>query len=691
MKRRDFFKRAGWILAALGISEADWLRLGDRITSAIASPLNRKLALLVGINQYPGNPLLSGCLTDVELQKELLIHRFGFIESDILTLTDKQATRTQIESAFLNHLTAQAQSGDAIVFHFSGYGRRLQLSNKGEKDLDTINSLVTVDDGVDNDLPEETIKLLLGSLSTPHITTILDTSFLTPKISPTYLKVRSLPTLDQWQLTNVELAFQQELRNQQKFPKPQLTSGNILSATSNSVAVEGQWTGFSAGLFTYALTQYLWEATPTNIIQVSFSKVAYAIDGTQVKSQSSPPEIVSADGVIVAVEDNSKSAQLWLGGLPPTVLEYYAENSRLNVLAEDSTTMQLQVRSRHGLTAKAQIISNVSNSPVLVGQLVQEAIRVLPRNVSLNIALDPSLERIEKVDATSAFAAIPHVSLVTTTEQPVDYLFGRVPESSASRYGLFSPKQELIPNSVGEAGEAAKLAVNRLIPKLKTLFAAKLWRLTSNAGSSKLSVEATLEVVNPEKQVVMQLHSSRISYHQSSLKDLPLNASTLLPTIAIGSQIQYQVRNNSDRPVYLLLVGLDSNKSAIALYSISPTSDPNSLEKPLLQDIVIAPDETITMPQSVDFQWLTHTPAAIAETYLIFSIARFTSTLAALQNGIQAPSAEKEYIGALSNPVEVAIAVLQDLHNASAIKPDTDTYHLDVNTWASLNFVYQVV
>ncbi len=79
MKRRNFFKRAGWILATLGISEVEWIKLGDRVSLAIASPLNRKLALLVGINQYSGNSPLAGCLTDVELQKELLIHRFGFV------------------------------------------------------------------------------------------------------------------------------------------------------------------------------------------------------------------------------------------------------------------------------------------------------------------------------------------------------------------------------------------------------------------------------------------------------------------------------------------------------------------------------------------------------------------------------------------------------------------------------------
>ena len=79
------------------------------------------------------------------------------------------------------------------------------------------------------------------------------------------------------------------------------------------------------------------------------------------------------------------------------------------------------MRSRNGLKAIAQVIGN---NPLQIGQLVRESIRVLPRNVSLNVALAPSLEQIEKVDATGAFAAIPRVSLITNTGLPVDYLFG---------------------------------------------------------------------------------------------------------------------------------------------------------------------------------------------------------------------------------------------------------------------------
>jgi len=740
MKRRDFFKATGWILAALGISETDWLRLGDRYYKAIASPLNRKLALLVGINQYPGNSTLNGCLTDVELQKELLIHRFGFKSSDILTLTGGQATRGQIENAFIDHLTNQAQPNDIVVFHFSGYGRRLQLSqklgtkgdkgdkgDKGEKNassLLTLNSLVTANSGVDNDLPENTLELLLRSLSTPSVTTILDTSFNVPHVLPSYLRVRALPQLEQWQLTPEELAFQQQLLDRQK-PKGnlahlQMPGTHLRAADADKVAAEAQWTGFSAGLFTYALTQYLWEFTSPNSIQVNLGRIGAVVDkqsqGKSVATQSllniSDSMNAGADGVVKAIEDDG-TAQLWLAGLPATVLEYYGANSRLAIVVPENpsqeieenlnTTIQLQVRSRTGLTAKAQIISNDAPNALQVGQLVREAIRVLPRNISLNIALDPSLERIERVDATSAFASIPRVSLITASDVPVDYLFGRVQEAktpegatlAASRYGLFSLDRKLIPNTAGEAGEAVKVAVQRLTPKLRSLLAAKLWHLTNNAGSSQLGVKATLEIVSPEKLVLIEQHAERSPLPTSS-KPLQ-NISLQLPEITVNSRIQYRVQNYSDFPVYLLLLGLDSSKSAIALYPLQPSPATNTLEsKPLLQDLVIPPGETITVPQTaVDFQWLVHPPTAIAETHLIFSKGSFAQTLAALQNGMQL-TGEQAYIGTLANPLEVAQAIFQDLHNASAVKIEpsnatADTYNLDVNTWASFNFIYQIV
>ncbi|WP_250121600.1 caspase family protein [Chroococcidiopsis sp. CCMEE 29] len=799
MKRRDFLGRVGWILAALGLSEAGWLQLGDRYYEALAQPTPRKLALLVGINQYSSTQALSGCLTDVELQRELLIHRFGFKAEDILTLTEQQATRQQIEAAFQEHLTKQAKPSDVVVFHFSGYGRRIQLieeQSTGELHPSplTLNGLVPVDGvmptsevPVMNDLLEETLWLLLRSLPTSYVTTILDTSFNNAPNNPLQgnLRVRSFPQQSQTQISAAELTFQQQLRQNLKLCsglnrlscgsidnllKPTYTSimpGVVLAAAgSTDLATEAKWNGFSSGLFTYALTQYLWEATPPTTVQVSLSRVTGIVEQlvgkeqqpqlSGQKSQEKPllayhlqPDLSEgADGVVLSVEDDGKTARLWLAGLPLNVLEYFTAGSKLTLVPSTVSSdhsgqssieqqvgeenhspltphpsplaphLQLQMRSRTGLTAKAQITGDNSASSLQVGQLVQEAVRVLPRDISLTIALDASLERIERVDATSAFSAIPHVSLVTAGEQqPADYVFGRVPEtktqespatllsaSPPSRYGLFSLGQELIPNSSGEAGEAVKVAAHRLVPKLQTLLAAKLWRLTANEGSSQLNVKAKLELINAKQQAIAQretLRSPKTEVPVALTNMRRISSQGNIPTLPIGSRIQYRIHNDSDRPLYLLLLGLDSSKSAIAFYS---TGDYNSTDpKPLLKNVAIAPGETLIVPQtSVDFEWVVHGPPGLAENQLIFSTAKFTQTITALEVSLH-PTGKQQQIGPLLNPLEVTQALMQDLHNGSAaqhtaegttaetISSTSDTYTLDVNNWASLSFIYQVI
>ena len=819
MKRRDFLGRLAQAIATLGVADAGWLRLGDRYAHALAQSTGRKLALLVGINQYPSTPSLNGCLTDVAMQRELLVHRFGFKAADVLTLTDLQATRQQIETVFLEHLTQQAKSGDTIVFHFSGYGRRVfeQAEEKAEGAEEAqrattnyqlpitnyqfpSNSLVCADG---EDFLDETLWLLLRSLSTKQIATFLDTSFGTPgKVFPGNLRVRSLPQTVTEQVNAAELAFQQQLQqdflckgvlnrpicgNIDTFSKPTPTDsipGVVMAAASpTQSAIETAWNGFSAGLFTYALTQHLWEATPATTVQVSISRVSGTVEQLvgkeqqpQVSSQKIPQSAltnylsqdpsISADGVVMAVEDK-KIAQLWLAGLPPTVLAYLEVGSKLNLIpleAEDKgdkggegesestiqnpqskiqsspTPFQLQVRSRNGLVAKAQVVGDSGNESLQVGQLVQEAVRVLPRNIRLTIALDPSLERIERVDATSAFAAMPFVSLVTTGEQLADYVFGRVAPaktesttsnvaSPSSRYGLFTLDRQLIPNTSGEFGEAVKVAVHRLSPKLQTLLAAKIWRLTTNDGSSRLNVKVTLETIDPPKKVIVQretlrspqdetltltgqlknarvdLTKERLAIAQASAKKplLPTPPDTI-PSLPIGSHIQYRVHNRSDRPVYLLLLGLDTNKSAIALYCTQVTANSTGVNsKPTFQNIEIAPGETAIVPQSTaNFTWTIHKPTGLAEHQLIFSSASFTETLTAMANTTK-NFEEQEYIGALSNPLEVVQAVMRDLQAASAttpqhltassdaVSPPTDTYAFNVNNWASLSFVYQVI
>ncbi|NET65415.1 MAG: peptidase C14 [Moorea sp. SIO1G6] len=769
LNRRTFLQKASLGLATLGVSETLLSLLGnsglavpgiDRYFQVLAQPLGRKLALLVGINKYPRSTLLDGCVTDVELQQELLIHRFGFNPKDILILNDDQATRENIETAFIEHLTEQAKAGDVVVFHFSGFGSQVKLSPGYQTDRSVAlqNSLVPVDGSltkknpkVANDLLEETLVLLLRSLFTDQVTTVLDTSHtVADSLLQGNIKVRSSTNRPAREASRDELAFQEELRrriqdsgkgivNRQSVSvvpgSMNPMAGMVLTAAEpNQIAMEAKWNSFSAGLFSYGLTQYLWQAIPTTTSQVSLTHAGVMVNqltGTQQQpklgGQSSLEPIptyylpadpsMGADGVVTAVEDNGQTAQLWLAGLPATVVDYYSNNSVLSVLelvGAKSGVSQLQITSQDGLTAKAKFIGGTTdnNNQLQVGQLVQEAVRVLPRNIGLTVALDGNLERIERVDATSAFSGISAASVVQAGEQPADYLFGKALSSTnggGGGYGIFYLDGEPIPNGVGEAGVAVKSAAMGLAGKLNTLLAAKLLRLTANDGSSGLGIRVSLDMVEPEQKVVMQLEtlrtasSSRVGFvgegeakSQGELTETVAGAG--VPILPIGSRLHYQIENYGDQPIYFLLLGFNTNGNAIALYELpfletSQTSENSAF----ITNAVIAPGETLTLPSAVaSVGGIVSGPSGLVEMQLICSRSPFTQAATALdavpsRRGIGAP------IDDLFNPLDVAQAVLQDIHNASANSLDSslsigaDSYALDVNTWATLSFLYRVV
>ena len=723
MKRRQFLQKISGLLAALGLAETEWLSLGNRYYQALAQPRSRKLALLIGINQYPQIPALGGCVTDVELQTELLINRCGFAASDILTLTEEQASRTFIENAFLDHIGKQAKAGDVVVFHFSGYGTRVNLGNDQIPDLlkksgisRVENAIVPFDENTlqgtksVNYLLEETLLLLLRSLPTNHVTAVLDTSYYHPsELKPTGLRIRTLPELSTATLQIEELEFLQQLKTQ----KSPINNPLIFNATSNTNQQAGEllFSNWSAGLFTYALTQYLWETTPAKTIQVLLSHVGssmYKLGGKQKLSllteQKNPQNALIIDylpidnfrsvGIVKATEDDGKTVKLWLGGLPPQVLENYGVNSRLTL----NTGEELIVKSRSGLIAKAQFINKEITKLPEIGQIVQEAIRVLPRNIHIKVGLDQGLERIERVDATSAFSGISRIANIVTTDslrgvaiETADYVFGKVAQIP-SRYGLFSLGGELIINTLGEVGEAVKVAVQRLTPKFSTLLASKLWQLTENEGTSRLPVRATLEVVNNILPRIIMVRETvgTVSADNSDQE-------TAIPKVPVGTRLQYGIENLSDRPIYLMLVALNNNQSAFAFYpwEVFPETDiPPSTSQ--LREILIPPRKTLKIPNNQPLSgWLVPTRSTFCEHQMILSTAPFTEALTALAIA-KYPTTDQQSISPIINPLEVAQAILQDLHNASTVKTDinvtaNDAYILDVNNWASLNFSFQVV
>lgn len=764
LDRRTFLQQAGLALFTWGATEAGISSLDKNSQLAalvknyhqtLAESTSRKLALLVGINHYPEHEHLDGCLTDVELQRELLIHRFGFNPQDIVTLCDRQATRENIETAFVEHLTQQAKADDVVVFHFSGYGGQIKMPLSWEVatvdntdnpiPFKLVNSFVPVDGvlpstktSIANSILQDTLLVLAQSLSTSKCTFVLDTSFnTTPRSLHSILKVRSVTEVAE-SSSPQELIFLEQLRSDfaAKGLKPtkRLLSlpGVVLSASGNNqVAVERHWKGFSAGLFTYALTQHLWHLTPSNKVQIALARTAATVEQTMGRQQqpslNSPEKSAiayylatsdapNATGVVSKVSNNNIEVKLL--GLPATILDCYGVYSCLRLLSADGLdATQLQIQSKAGLVGKTKLIQPGAADLPLLGQLVRESIRMLERNLGLNLALDADMQRIERVDATSAIANISGVNSANISgEQNADCLLGKVDravsetetsnsntENQTSSYGLYTAGGELISKTTGVDEEAVKVAIDRLKPQFNNLLAAKWLKLTDNEFSSGLKAGATLSTVTTEQHINLRRTTLTAENKQpepaakkkqifsSDRYNTEPNYDTV-PILIKGSDIQLSLTNTSDRPLYLLILGINSDSSIFALYT--PTRSTPAEAQTQLKNLEIASEGELKVPPAEDsWKWKVSDSVGINTLYAVFSVKPFAKTLTALANQ-PTFKLDQEQILNVTNPVAVVNSLMEDLHAASSVSPELlpngDVYALDVNHWATLSFIYEV-
>lgn len=702
LTRRAFLQRMGWAIATLGLSQSSFFALGDRYQQALASPTRRQRALLVGINQYPESvcdfaPLkgtaLAGCVTDVELQRELLIHRFGFAAADIVILTDEAATRQGIEEAFQAHLTT-AQPNERLLFHFSGLGsqvRSLETNLTFQTLVPIDGTLPTEEHPTFNDIRLATLWALLRSLPTQQVTTVIDAAFL-QRSTPLQgnFRVRSRPSTPNGRLNPAEQALQERLAKvSSKAPSQTIPGLYLAAAGTEQPALEGQWSGFSAGLLTYALTQYLWEVTPPKTLQTILPPLVSRIHQTADDLQTPSLEAGSAIGSIYSLpaalpecqgavwgRGVDGSVEVWLGGVQPHLLECYGDGSVL-LAGRGAETVSLVGRSRTGLLLKADVLEpSTISTPELVGQPIQESVRLISRNLSLTIALDPALERIERVDATSAFAAAK-VTVVAAGEQAADLLFGKAKATTLTAssdvsatpslprsYGLFYPPRIAVPGTIAAADEAVKTAVNRLTAKLPRLLAMKYLALTENATSSQLALRATLETADANPQAIAHRSTPAVASEKLPLPSLSQ------PTVNAGLALQCRLQNLGQVPLYVLWVTLPQMNRPLSVT--------------LLPDAVADAPMVAIAPGSSRFLPITSLGSGLVDLFLIASRSPFSQTTALIQT--------QQTTEGNNTPIQTSLsrvqAILQDL--SSPRSPD-DAYALDVNRWATLRFQYQIL
>lgn len=667
--RRQFLQFAASTLATLGISQLDIQKQGLRYARVLAQPTSRKLALLVGVNEYQQWGNLEGCVTDVELQQNLLIHRFGFNPSDIQVLSDQsdqKPTRENILTVFDQHLIKQAKPGDVVVFHFSGHGSRVVDPTPRRNLPDPYNSTFVTADADGTSIPDimgKTLFLLLSALQTEHITAVLDCCY-SGGGTRGNVRVRSVRNgfdgQDALQPSPIELAYQQQWLSRLGMDPEQFAQqrdrsarGVILAAAQHDQeAIDATFDRFDAGVFTCFLTQYLWQqTTPTvssavasvsrsiqakQFAQVPFPDVQanssfeqqpiYFVD--QINAASTPP----AEAVLVKV--NGNRGTVWLGGIDPTSLAAFDAGASFTV-ASAAGQENIKLLSRNGLTGEVSL-----SGAVAAGTLLQEASRAIPRDLKLRIGLDPSLE----IDTASAQQALQSIHRI----EPVPAQSGRTPYAAEVQYiltqmtpryqqrfqqqgvtrlpevgsiGLVSQSiDEIIPDSFGKAGESVEDAIARLAAKLTALVAARIVKLTLNANSSRLSLEASMQPEDQTNRLIAEAFTPR-----GASQPKP-STQTLSHQIPLCTPFQFQVVNREPTELYLSILVIDPSGEIIVLFPNNWTAS---------EDVTrIAANQTLLIPDADrgdPFQMLTLSKG-IGEALIIASRAPLRQALITLRN-----------------------------------------------------------
>ncbi|BAY66827.1 peptidase C14 caspase catalytic subunit p20 (plasmid) [Calothrix brevissima NIES-22] len=410
-KRRHFLLLASSTLATLGLGQLGISQQGSFDTKAYAQNTPRKLALLVGINEYSdGVAQLSGCVNDVLLQRELLIHRFGFNPQDILTLTDKQATRKGILQAFEEHLIKQAKPGDVVVFHFSGHGSRVIDADRDHPD-GLVSSLVAVDSQLASEnssstkeVTGHTLWLLMAALKTENVTFVIDTIYSGGLVSSA---LKSSQLKQKFQVSPEEKAYQaswlqrlglsvEEFIKQRRIGIPK---GVVLaSARRDQFAIDASFNDFNAGLFTYTLTQYLWQQSRNQTLGESFVNIASNVKALSFEQgnfqepvlfvkpnsdyQQRPMYFIGvqtprAEAVITQVKENQ--IEIWLGGVNPKNLENLNQGAVFEIInAEGQQQGIVKLESRKGLVGYAKLLESPTSVSLKPGLLLREKVRATP-------------------------------------------------------------------------------------------------------------------------------------------------------------------------------------------------------------------------------------------------------------------------------------------------------------------------
>lgn len=726
--RRNFLKGTGGVFTTLGLSDALIHLLDPGVGTAMAQPSPRKLALLVGINQYQNRaklPDLKGCVMDLFLVRNLLIYRFGFNPADIIMLRNEEATRDAIEQLFQSHLIDQAQSSDVVFFHFSGFGRYFlpqseNMSNGTERQraqqyglipFDVVAAPVNTEKQVKtNAILQDTLYLLLQSLKTERVVTILDTGFHFPGTSILeHSRVRALPAKRLQDISKAEYDFQEQLLNHTKIKRSQLTDQRkgppgavVTAAYLQQSGVELAWSGFEAGALTYALTQELWHTVPSSVFSSQLSRcsefLAKSVSLTQqpeltghkkltlTRDVMGLPQGISGDGIVFDPDGKGRVADIWLGGLAPVLLKDDDNSAYFSVVSAtpSSTTPSLiKLSSRKGLAGTVRLLKG---DPLVEGEQLKERFRIIGRSQPLSLALSSKLERVELVDATSVFSGIGSLVKVVNRDEAADIVLTKLerqvpqearenssessdsPNTSESKqvyYCLCSLAGDVFPNTVSDKAEAIKNKEQPFLPTLQALSLRNYFDLLVNPTTTELAVSASLSMVT-ESGAKNSLLTKSSSVFAKGVNTI---TSDITPgqilTLSIDTPIQFCLSNGGSTPVYAYVFAVDARPTPLVIFNAVNTPE-ETMARNGFQSFTIEPGVDRVLPSETDGFDL-YGPSGIGNIYILFTNTPLPLADKAINVATKNTNkgTQPKFVK-LSDPIDLSENLLTDLHQASA-------------------------
>ena len=731
MKRRHFIQATSAALSAVGLNQLTLEHRALRYGKALAQNTSRKLALLIGVNNYaaPGTDTLLGPTNDVELQRQLLIHRFGFHPSNIKSLTNQGATRESILTLYEEHLIKQAKPGDVVVFHFSGHGEMVEEIDVCDEDdcqngaiVPYDSTLNTQDGSVDSIMGHSRILMdaMFAKNGVENVTVILDCCYsgggkrgnvvMRSRVSDQTIRSGQLP-----RISPTEQAFQQEWLGRLGWSEDEFIRRRqagvakgvvITSSRRDQKSADYPFDGFYAGAFTYLLTQHLWQlATDQNVGQV----VRYVSRSTRSLSEHSQvpefeptegmivdeaplyqsfSEIPPAEAVITEVLENNR-IKIWLGGLDIQTLAGFGKDAEFSLLSKEEELKGHVVLDQERVELKTEgTFISLNGAVPEVGDVLQETFRNIPSPVTLTVGVEPSLnlstEQVAqqlktKVDFLEVYPvqAGKHVHCILgrlSTE--VKQRLTEVPDLPATNsLGLFKVTGEPIPGSFDIPDESLDAATSRLRPIFKGLLIGRILRLLLNGNTSRLNIQLALKATRSSGRGVQVLATTPRSRGEDVL--IPELQGDGIEKIPLGTRLEITVTNNESQELYMSLIGINSH-GAVNILSPYKYEDPEAESRVGAMEVYSFPRIRATEP------------VGLSELLVVASTSPLDKALKIIKRNV--PPNNRSSIP-ITEPNEVMTALLADLDSRRSGESSTinTTSQIDTRQVAVVSLLYRVV